>query len=440
VQSAAMLIRKDLLDAMGGFDDRFEALREDLDLCWRARICGALSVVAGDARAKHVQATIRNRRPSAARGRFRELADRNLLISLIKNYAWPRALLYVPATIAISFANALLFLIAGRRRFAVQVLKALWWNVRHLPATLAERRNVQALRRVGDREVSKLQHHGSRRVRAQIERIVERIVGGDVRALQDEDFDQPARPLWQRVRDRPTTTILVVAGVFGFFATIGLFSSGTLSGADHGAFPSEPSAFFQEFATGWRGIQGAAPSTPGMLFLGIFSLLTFASPWLAHRLLFVIAVPLAALAMARLSRRLGLGRGAQAASAVSYALGPVVLGAFSEGRIIELLITVAAPVVIGRLLLVLPGVSARTGLGAALIVLVLVGSLAPWLLILVLIAGVTLALARRELSALRATGLLIGAALIALTPWSLQLFRVGTPFMADQFVNRHSST
>lgn len=430
IQSAAMLIDSELLQRIGGFDERFEALREDLDLCWRARVAGSLTIVAGDARARHVQATIRGQRPSAARGRFRELADRHLIVTLLKNYGLPRALVFVPATIAISFANALLFLVGGRRRAAVQVVRALAWNVRHLGDTLASRRAVQQLRTTDDREISKLQHHGSRRVRAQVERIVERLFGGEVRALDDADFDAPAKPLWQRVRERPVFASVAVAAVLGFIATVGLFAAGPLAGVDHGPFPAEPTGFFSEWASGWRSWSGGAPATPGMLLLGIWSTLTFASTWLAHRLLFVIAVPLAAFAMARLARRLELGRGAQVSAAVAYGLGPLVLGAFGEGRIIELLLAVGAPLVLGRLLLVAPGASARTGLGLAAVVTVLIASLSPWLLILVALAGIALTVSRRESSPLRAASLLIGVALLALIPWSLELFRAGTPFLA----------
>ena len=52
VSSAAMLVRTDLFEALGGFDaDTFPG-SEDLDLCWRARLAGARVVVAPDARGR----------------------------------------------------------------------------------------------------------------------------------------------------------------------------------------------------------------------------------------------------------------------------------------------------------------------------------------------------------------------------------------------------
>lgn len=431
VQSAAMLVDADLIDRIGAFDERFEALREDLDLCWRARICGRLTVVAGDARARHVQATLRGARPSPARGRLRELADRHLIASLLKNYGRTRAFVAVPATVVISLANAVLFMAAGRRRLAIQVFRALGWNIRHFPSTMNGRRRVQRLRTDPDRELSRLQHHGSRRLRAHLERIAERIVGGEIRGLDDADLDAPPPTLIKRLLAHPTAVAMMFALVLGVIATRGIFEAGPLAGADHGRFPAEPSLFFTEFASGWRGVTGASPASPGMLLLGIWSFITFASTWLAHRLLIALTVPLSAWAAARLAKRLGLGRSSQILAAASYGLGPVVLGAYAEGRIIEALIGIGAPIVVGRLLATTQGLPAlRTGLGLAAVVTALVASLAPWMLVLVLLAGLSLSITRKALATLRASGVIVVASLIALLPWSTELFREGSPLFA----------
>ena len=57
VSSAAMLMRADLFDELGGFDPETFPGAEDLDLCWRARLAGARVMVAPDARATHAEAS-----------------------------------------------------------------------------------------------------------------------------------------------------------------------------------------------------------------------------------------------------------------------------------------------------------------------------------------------------------------------------------------------
>ena len=50
---AAMLVRRDLLLELGGFDETFFMDFEDLDLCWRAWLRGWASVYVPDARVRH---------------------------------------------------------------------------------------------------------------------------------------------------------------------------------------------------------------------------------------------------------------------------------------------------------------------------------------------------------------------------------------------------
>ncbi|WP_323761772.1 glycosyltransferase family 2 protein [Maricaulis sp.] len=51
---AAMFIRRDLFEALGGFDDRFFCYNEDVDLAYRARLLGHRIVQLRDARVDHV--------------------------------------------------------------------------------------------------------------------------------------------------------------------------------------------------------------------------------------------------------------------------------------------------------------------------------------------------------------------------------------------------
>ena len=62
VPTAAMLVRTDLFEELGGFDPETFPGAEDLDLCWRARLVGARVLVVPDARVAHREAA---RRPRA---------------------------------------------------------------------------------------------------------------------------------------------------------------------------------------------------------------------------------------------------------------------------------------------------------------------------------------------------------------------------------------
>jgi len=168
--SAALLVARELVEKIGLFDARYVALRDDLDLSWRAHIAGYKTVVDPGAAVRHAAAVQRDLRDSPVRGRTRYFGERNMVATLIKNYSFPRLLFALPFTIFISIFNAILYFVTGRRSSAVQVLQALQWNLTHLPSTLRGRVRAQRARTEHDAVVTDLMHHGATRLRAQFER------------------------------------------------------------------------------------------------------------------------------------------------------------------------------------------------------------------------------------------------------------------------------
>jgi N-acetylglucosaminyl-diphospho-decaprenol L-rhamnosyltransferase len=63
VSGALMLVRRDVFDAIGGFDEAYRLHCEDLDLCRRARGAGAKVVVAEQVAVTHHKGTSSRRRP-----------------------------------------------------------------------------------------------------------------------------------------------------------------------------------------------------------------------------------------------------------------------------------------------------------------------------------------------------------------------------------------
>lgn len=69
VSTAGMLVRRDVYDALGGFDKRLPLMRDDVDLCWRAQSAGHTVLVAPDAVMRHAEAAARERRTVDCAGR-----------------------------------------------------------------------------------------------------------------------------------------------------------------------------------------------------------------------------------------------------------------------------------------------------------------------------------------------------------------------------------
>ena len=65
VSGAFMMVRRDLFERLGGFDEGYFMFAEDMDLCWRARELGARSDVCPEAVITHLEGVSRRHRPRA---------------------------------------------------------------------------------------------------------------------------------------------------------------------------------------------------------------------------------------------------------------------------------------------------------------------------------------------------------------------------------------
>jgi GT2 family glycosyltransferase len=178
VPTAGMLVRRSTFDAIGRFDERFHAFREDLDLCWRAALAGYDVEVVPAAVAQHASLSAEHLRP----GRVAELgprflAERNTLAALLKNYEARRLVLLLPLALLVGAAKVVGFLVTRRLGDARDTVVAWGWNAVNLRGTLRRRRRVQALRRRSDVELAPLFGRVTPRLRAYLEAVLDRIAG-----------------------------------------------------------------------------------------------------------------------------------------------------------------------------------------------------------------------------------------------------------------------
>ena len=104
----AMAMRADVFDALGGFDDRFFAYYEDVDLGWRSWVQGYTTSYVPSAVCYHHHSSTSRRVPPE---RLRLLQIRNPLLACLKNYDAAHFSRIFPAMIAL--ANRRAFLASG---------------------------------------------------------------------------------------------------------------------------------------------------------------------------------------------------------------------------------------------------------------------------------------------------------------------------------------
>lgn len=148
------LVKRQVFEKIGGFDDVYFALSEDIDLCWRAKLAGYRIVITPFARLYHkASATIKELRYT--RPRIRYLSERNIIRMLLKNYSTWTLVKVLPRYFAMLLAEMLFYLAIRRVGMAWALVKAVWWNITHFRGTLSLRRKVQRMRVVDDNAIQK---------------------------------------------------------------------------------------------------------------------------------------------------------------------------------------------------------------------------------------------------------------------------------------------
>ena len=142
---AAMAIRRDLFEELGGFTEELFMYQEDLVLGWRVRLRGLRVVVNPAADVLHEYDFGRN--PDK-----HYLLERNRLVFVLSSFS-PRLLLLLLPVLA--SAEVGMLGLALKEGWARDKVAGWGWLLRHAGWLRRQRRETQALRRVGDRELAR---------------------------------------------------------------------------------------------------------------------------------------------------------------------------------------------------------------------------------------------------------------------------------------------
>jgi GT2 family glycosyltransferase len=139
---AACMIRRSVFEAIGGFDETFFAVYEDVDLSYRVQLAGHRVVFVPEAVVHHAG--------SATLGQLSDIAifhgQRNLEWMYWKNTPWPLLVLTAPGHVVYVLAAALYFAVRGRFRVFIT---AKWEALRAWRRVWRQRGVVQRSRRSG---------------------------------------------------------------------------------------------------------------------------------------------------------------------------------------------------------------------------------------------------------------------------------------------------
>ncbi|WP_349899457.1 glycosyltransferase family 2 protein [Parafrigoribacterium soli] len=416
VAAAGMLVRRSVWTALGGFDPGLPSIDAGLDFSVRARLAGhRVALVPGARVASAGGPQLFGRRSVSERRRMRTARAAQLHRRLVYARGWTLPLHWL-SLLPLAVLRAIGQLLAKRPgavggEFSAALAVA--FGATHVGAA---RRQLRRTRALGWGAIAPLRLPG-REVRERRAQAREVATGSQGRAAEREarvGFISGGG-LW----------IVIVAGILGVAAYGTLLGNVAVTGGGLLPLSTEPGELWRNVGYGWRdiGLGFMGPSDPFAYVLAVLGSLTFWAPSFSIVLVYVLALPIAAIGAWFCARRLTQRRWLPAIAALLWMLAPPLLGSLATGHLGAILAHLLVP------WLVLCAINATrswaAAAGAALLFAAITAS-APSLAPALVIAWVAWLFAQPK-SAHRLIGIPIPAASLFL-PLVLQQFNRGNPF------------
>ena len=359
VNTAGMLVRRDVWAELDGFDPNLPLHFDDVDFGWRLARAGHRTRTAPTAVLFHAESSTRGTRPVAPGDAPHWERRRAALYTLLANTPMPHFLWQYVRLFVGSLVRVFGHLVGKDPEAAGDELLALRSTYLH-PITLlrARRRRARSSRR-SHREIKGLfppywlpYQHGYDVLRETVTALVKpesvatigrRSTIPDHTPEEVVDLDDGPSLLLRR----PWLVTVLTLAVLSFVAGRGLLGGGLDGGA---LLPSPDSAaqWWGLLLEGHHDVGLASTTFPPLFVLPLAAVSTVVwfQPGLVVTVLMVFAVPLAALTAHRLGRQISAERGPRMVWAVAYALTVVATGAVSQGRIGTVVALIVLPIIV----------------------------------------------------------------------------------------------
>jgi GT2 family glycosyltransferase len=150
-KGACILVRKDVIEEVGLFDDDFGSYFEESDFCWRVWLAGYKILYYPKTYIYHKLAyTAKKMNPFSVNYH----SYKNRINSLVKNLGLMNLVVILPVHLIAIEGLSFYYILKLHLGEAWIIQKAIWWNIRFLPRTLKKRAKVQIrIRKKSDKEI-----------------------------------------------------------------------------------------------------------------------------------------------------------------------------------------------------------------------------------------------------------------------------------------------
>ena len=158
VKGACLMTRKNLIAKIGLFDPEYFAYFEETDFCHRVWLSGFAVVYLPTSEIFHLGgATFKGTTPP----QIQFNSYKNRIMTYLKNLGTKELLTILPIHILTCLGVAVLYGLLGKFVITKEILKAFWWNLRHLKKIVKKRKTIQEhIRRDPDSQlINKIKHN-----------------------------------------------------------------------------------------------------------------------------------------------------------------------------------------------------------------------------------------------------------------------------------------
>jgi hypothetical protein len=447
VSTAGALIRRDVVEELGGYDPQLALVRDDVDCGWRIRMAGHSVIVVTDSVAFHAQAAASERRSVDVEGAFLHrplLLDRrnSAYVLLANSSAWllPWLILQLITSAAVRSIGYLIAKLPGYASDEILAIASLVFRPAILRAARKERRIHRLLppRVIADFIPPRFTQYRNG-LNNFLESIRDRVFAKlptdndiDEEFNDDADLLTPVKVInWGSVLKRPQVVLGISLFVFILLSSRSRF--GSLIGGALATTPHGTSSLWRSYIESWHqvGMGSSAPTPPWVALLSLLSILFFGKPAVLITALIFVAPALMAFSAYKFLRIVTTNSWLRVSASMLYAISPVAIASVNTGRLGTLVLLILLPWIVASIPTLdnFERISWRRIFGVALLLSIATSfTLMVWLALLVVTAmgiGFDLKVFNQDLNKelfdqkLRRRIALLVTPLVVTAPWSL---------------------
>ena len=356
VSTAGALIRRSVFEELGGFDEKLDLFRDDVDFGWRVHAAGQSVLVNTDAVIYHAEAAASERRnvdvDEAFLHRPHLLDRRNAAYVLLANSTWWMLPFITFQVIGAALARAIGYLFAKLPGYASDELLALLRLFTRPDLVRAGRKWRKEDRLVSPRVVTRFMPSRVSQFRMAIDSLTDNIqerlfpTQSELKSeiSEDEDLLTPnTQRNWRALFKKPELIAFLAAFIFSI-----IFSRSRFGSIAGGALPETPkgvSELWKLYAESWHQVGlGSSSATPTWVaVIALVGTLTFGNAQIFISALFFFAPLILFGAIFIWLRKITSHIWLAIFGGALYAMSPVALATINAGRLGTLIVMISLP-------------------------------------------------------------------------------------------------